>query len=376
MASTLLHFTALAMMLLSGRWIRELGGSESTLGWFSASIVPGIALGALMAGRLASRVAEKRLIVIGALLVAGTSFSFARFDEITLWLAPLRFLQGVGHGMVFTCLISLVAHAVSDGQKARGIGYVTLFAQLGNVGGVALAEGVLLPFGFSAVFAGAACIAGLTGLAALTLPGSLSHSTRHPGTGGTFSPSRHQVVLTVFFFMMLGGSYGTVLQLIPLLVQDLPGVTEKTASATPVMAAIFMTVAICRLFLARLADGRLRQPVLIGSTLLLIAASASWPFVHAISAMVAVAIAFAFGYGLLFPGLNGLVLTKVAGDWRSRASGWIVMAFDGGFFGLLLGLGPIADHFGYITMFSILCTLQLLSALLFLAMARRIAPVS
>lgn len=373
LALTVLHFGALAAMLLSGRWIREMGGSEAVLGWFSASIVPGIVLGAPLAGRLASRFSERRLILVGAFLVGVTALAFAAFDAVSFWLAPLRFLQGLGHGVVFTCLLSLGAHAVPDAHKARGIGYIALCAQLGNVTGVAVAEG-LLAQGFPFIFAAAGALAGLTWLTALTLPDTLSHSPDPAGDApAAFVPSRGQAALAIAFFAVLGGSYGTVLQVIPLLVQDIAAASGKAAHASPVMVAIFCTVAFCRLALARLADGRHRQPVLVGSTLLLISATACWPATSSVTEMVAVGVAFAVGYGLLFPGLNGLVLTQVAGRWRSRASGWIVMAYDGGFFGLLLGLGPLAARWGYGAMFWTLCLLQLTGALLFLVMVRRIA---
>lgn len=369
---TVLHFAALATMLLSGRWIRELGGSESVLGWFSASIVPGIVIGALLAGRLASRLAERRLILAGALLIAATSAALAGFDRISLWLAPLRCLQGLGHGIIFTCLVSLAAHTLPDRWKTRGLGYLMLCAQLGNVAGVALAENLLLPLGgFAAVFAGAAGMAGAALLGALNLPDRLSHAGDGPGGAG-LTPRTGEIVIAVAFFFILGGSYGTVLQLIPLLVLDLARFTGDAPRATPIMAVIFLTVAASRLFLAHLADGRFRRPVLVGSTLLLVLSTAGWPLAGSSSALLAVAFFFGLGYGLLFPGLNGLVLTRVAGRFRSRASGWIVMAFDGGFFGLLLLLGPIAEMFGYRLMFILLCSLQACGALLFLAMVRHV----
>ena len=105
--------------------------------------------------------------------------------------------------------------------------------------------------------------------------------------------------------------------------------------------------------------------------LLMMLATASWPHAHSVQQLMLIAVGFALGYGLLFPGLNGLVLGKVDSAWRSRASGWIVMAFDGGFFGLLLILGPVAEHHGYVIMFSLLLVLQAISGLAFLWMTKR-----
>lgn len=372
LALTILHFGALASLLLSGRWIRSLGGSESELGWFSASIVPGIVLGAPLAGRLARRYGEKPLILLGLFLVGAMTFGFTGIDQLTPWLALMRFFQGLGHGMVFTCLLSLAAQHIADDKKAQGMGYVALCAQLGNVSGVILAEG-LLPFGFIAVFIGGGTLACLAWLGTLGLPAETPYSkAEHTGNPAGFAPGTRQIALAVAFFLTLGGSYGTVLQLIPLLVLDIARLTGESARATPVMAAIFVTVAICRFALASLADGRHRQSVLIASTVLLIAATLCWPLASSIKQMMIVAVFFAFGYGLLFPGLNGLVLSQVAPAWRSRASGWIVMAFDGGFFGLLLALGPIAQRFGYLPMFALLALMQLSTALLFLGMLRRL----
>jgi len=369
---TALHFGALSGLLLAGRWIRELGGSESQLGWFSASIVPGIVCGAWMAGRLAAHIGEKRLIIGGIFLTGILTATFAGFDQISAWFVPIRFGQGFGHGMVFTSLISLTAHSVSNPQKSQGMGYIALCAQLGNASGVAIAENLLLPHGFAFLFLGCSALTLFAWVAATRLPRFAATNENNPEIAGGMIPTALQNGLAILFFVILGGSYGTVLQLIPLLVADLAHAASPAPHATPVMAAIFFTVAACRLFLARLADSRFRQPVLIASTLLLIVATAGWPLTQSIGEMVVVAIFFALGYGLLFPGLNGLVLSSIASSWRSRASGRIVMAFDGGFFGLLLLLGPIAETFGYMAMFAILGLLQLAAALLFLAMIRQV----
>lgn len=360
-------------MLLSGRWLREMGGSESVLGWFSASVVPGIILGALLAGRLATHTAEKHLIIAGLTLVGGTSLVFAQFEQISFWLVPLRCLQGLGHGAVFTSLFSLAAHTIPDTKKAQGIGYVALAAQLGNVSGVSLAEWLVLHSGFALAFTCAAALTAAGLIGALGLPTGLSTATTGttPAAPTPAVPKTWHITLSVAFFFILGGSYGTVLQCLPLLVQDIARSTGESSAATPVMATIFLTVAACRLFLAKLADGRHRRAVLIGVMLLLMLASASWPFATSVKQLMLIAVFFALGYGLLFPGLNGLVLNHVASNWRSRAAGWIVMAFDGGFFGLLLVLGPVADYWGYHWMFALLVGLQLLFGLAFLRLTRR-----
>ena len=366
----LLHFAAIAAMLLSARWIVFLGGSKSELGWFSAGILPGLVLGAPLAGRMADRIAEKYLILVGVTLVAASMLALAHSSSISYWLLLWRCIQGFGHGMVFACIFGLAAHAIPDGKKAQGIGYIALTIQLGNLGGVSFAEWLLLRAGFPTMYLGAVLLCGLAFVSALTLPATPSRSPSRKDIAAAHHvvPAKLQVVLAVSFFFILGGSYGTVLQLMPLLVQDVALKTGASAIVTPVMAAIFITVALCRLVLARLADGRHQRLVLIGFMLIMMLATLGWPLAASMTQLVLVAIAFALGYGLLFPGLNGLILSHVAPEWRSRASGWVVMAFDGGFFGLLLLLGPVAEHSGYLVAFVLLALLQLLTGLVFLSM--------
>jgi MFS family permease len=367
----LLHFAAIAVMLLSARWIVFLGGSKSELGWFSAGILPGLVLGAPLAGRLADRIAEKYLILVGVSLVALSMLALAHSASISYWLLLWRVIQGFGHGMVFASIFGLAAHAIPAGKKAQGIGYIALAIQLGNLIGVSFTEWLLLRADFSTMYLGSVLLCGFAFLSALALPSTLSrHAMSQDGAEVQHVvPGRLQAVLAVGFFFVLGGSYGTVLQLMPLLVQDVALKTGASALVAPVMAAIFITVALCRLVLARLADGRHQRLVLIGFMLLMMLATLGWPLAASMTQLVLVAIAFALGYGLLFPGLNGLVLSHVAPAWRSRASGWVVMAFDGGFFGLLLLLGPVAEHYGFFVAFALLMGLQLLTGLAFLGMA-------
>lgn len=369
-----LHFAAIAAMLLSARWIIALGGSKSILGWFSAGILPGLVLGAPLAGRLANRIAERHLILCGITLVASSLIALAHCADISAWLLLWRFVQGFGHGIVFACLFSLAAHSIPEGKKAQGIGYIALCIQIGNLGGVTLAEWLLLRSDFSCMYLGAATLSGLALFCALSLPAPtprLTAATTEPQSPA-LRPTTRQLIITISFFFILGGSYGTVLQLIPLLVQNASRHSGETVLATPVLAALFLTVAACRLFLARLADGRHQRLVLVTFTLLMLLATLAWPLANSLSQLVLIAILFALGYGLLFPGLNGLVLARVAPEWRSRASGWVVTAFDGGFFGLLLLIGPLAEYGGYGIAFAVLATLQIGSGLIFLHMTQSI----
>lgn len=372
-----LHFAAIAAMLLSARWIVALGGSKSTLGWFSASILPGLALGAPLAGWLVRRVAERRLLLLGAALVACSLLALSQTGTLSLWLVCWRLLQGFGHGMVFACIFSLAAHAIPDGRKAQGIGYVALTIQVGNLAGVSYAEWLLQQGDFPIMYLGAAILSIVTVLAALALPLTPARpdcaSGLAAGETPALVPGRRQVILSVAFFFVLGGTYGTVLQLIPLLVSDVARNGGSSNSVAPLMAAIFITVALCRLFLAKLADGRYRRPVLVGFTVILCLSTFAWPHASTMPQLLGVATLFALGYGLLFPGLNGLVLSHVAPQWRSRASGWVVMAFDGGFFGMLLLLGPLAEEFGYTSAFCLLAGLQMFSGLMFLRMTNRLS---
>ncbi len=372
---SMLHFAAIATMLLSARWIVDLGGNKSVLGWFSAAILPGIVTGAPLAGKWAARIPERSLILIGIGLLACSLFALSHYTQLSYSLLFWRFVQGFGHGMVFASIFGLAAHSIPEGKKSQGIGYIALAIQLGNLAGVSLAEGLLLRSGYADMYLGGVALSGLAMLCALGLPRRTSQPARSesgPGTADGLIPQPAQTALAIGFFFVLGGSYGTVLQLIPLLVQEAGRSSSVPATATPVMAAIFITVAVCRLLLARLADGRHQRAVLVGFMLLLICSTLAWPFATSLPQLTLIALFFALGYGLLFPGLNGLVISRVAPEWRSRASGWVVTAFDGGFFGLLLILGPVAEHFGYRTTFILLAALQLLMGGVFLQMARRI----
>jgi len=372
---SLLHFAAIAVMLLSARWIVDLGGNKSVLGWFSAAILPGIVTGAPLAGKWAGRIPERHLILVGIALSACSLFGLSHYTQISYSLLFWRFVQGFGHGMVFASIFGLAAHSIPEGKKSQGIGYIALAIQLGNLVGVSLAEGLLPHSGYPDMYLGGVVLSGLAMLCALGLPRRTSQQVggaSSPGTADGLIPQPAQVILAIAFFFVLGGSYGTVLQLIPLLVQEAGRSSGAPATAAPVMATIFITVAACRLLLARLADGRHQRAVLIAFMLLLMGSTLAWPFAASISQLTLTALFFALGYGLLFPGLNGLVISRVTPEWRSRASGWVVTAFDGGFFGMLLILGPVAEYFGYRTAFVLLAALQLLMGGVFLQMARRI----
>src|SRR5579871_2446683 len=111
--------------------------SEAQIGWANSCALVGCLVGALLAGALSDRLGRKRLLIVSALLFAGTSIGNAlaqTFDTFIAW----RMLGGVGIGLAS----SLSPMYISEIAPARARGRLVSVNQLTIVVGILLAQAI------------------------------------------------------------------------------------------------------------------------------------------------------------------------------------------------------------------------------------------
>ena len=145
---TVASVVALGGLLFGWDWV-VIGGAKpffesyfqlhdpSLVGWANSCALVGCLVGALLAGALSDRLGRKRLLIVSALLFAGTSIGNAlahTFDAFIAW----RMLGGVGIGLAS----SLSPMYISEIAPARARGRLVSVNQLTIVVGILLAQAI------------------------------------------------------------------------------------------------------------------------------------------------------------------------------------------------------------------------------------------
>lgn len=246
-----MFYAAIAPLLPS--YEAELGLSKAAAGVLTASYAAGTLLASVPAGYLAARRGPRAAVLLGLVLLSGSSLAFAFAPNVVL-LDLARFVQGVGGACSWAGGLAWVMRAAGPGARGGVVGAVMAAA----VGGVALgpvlgatAQVTSPELVFSAV---AVLAAALAGWAALTpgLPGSVPPPLAELGRAITRGP-----VLASFALVGLPALFsGTLAVLAPLRLDDL-GASGIAIGAIFLVAAL-LEAAISPL-IGRVSDRRGRR---------------------------------------------------------------------------------------------------------------------
>ncbi len=240
----------------------DFGAGAATIGLLiSAFSVAQLAVAPLW-GRLSDGYGRRPAILAGLLITAGAYvlFGFARSEE-TLLLA--RIVQGIGGGTIGV-VQAYVADVSTPAQRTKSLGWLSAITSLGAVAGPAFGSLMVSLGGQSFVGFGAAALAALVSIFAW---GFLRESRGAPTIGGPVprATTGRAAILHVLrrwhepaprliwiYAVGIGAFYGTI-QIVPLLLADRLGVTERTVGYF-VMYLGAMGVVVRALILGRAVD--------------------------------------------------------------------------------------------------------------------------
>ena len=305
-------------------------------------------------GRFSDRYGRRPAILSGLVVSAAAYIVFAYTDSLTLLLIS-RFVQGVGAGTVGV-LQAYVADTMGEDERAKSLGWLSAATSFGVVVGPALGSFLTILWGHAAPGVGGAvlCISvsvfawrylreSRAGLATAA-------SSRRPRAGRealvrVLTHAGQPAPRLIWIYAVgIGAFYGTV-QLMPLVLADRFGVTEKTVGWFFMYFGL-MGVVIRALLLGPVVR-RLREPRVARMGVILLAAGLclaglSQSYVTLFTAFTLMPLGTAF----LFPCITALLSCVVTPEERGLQMG--VQQTYGGISRVAFPIfaGMIVDHYG------------------------------
>ncbi|MFL0809531.1 MAG: MFS transporter [Agarilytica sp.] len=376
-AVAFLYFASASMMLYFPKYIVDLGGNEQQAGWLSGvSLIP-MLLFSLFIGSMSDKYGSKTLVMSGLILFSLSTYLQGYITDTGYETFCLRFLQGMGHALVFSPLLAEVARIIPDGYRAAGIGYFTVSIQAGNTLGSSIGELCIKMWSYTSLF-NIATFIGLTALIALfgikstkQQPQNSSKQKISDTQQTTALPNQYFGYLAVL--LILGCSFGIALQFMPIYFDFL---LREELVQTPIsnlyfMTSCLMTVAMVRLFIGHHTDGIHRDKILKVCFVVMLFSLAALPFIRSEFASLLISICFGLSYGLIFPSVNAQIIEMVDADKRGKSSGILAVVYEVGFRGMPVLAGSLVFYIGYTQMFYTLCVAFGLSILFLLYTKRK-----
>ena len=330
------------------------------------------------AGRLISAVGERRVYLIGLLIVAVSTLACA-FAQNYWQLLVVRGLGGIGSTMFTVSAMGLLIRMAPDDIRGRVSGYFSAGFLIGNISGPLIGSalvgfGLRMPF---VVYAIALLVASAVVATQLRADGESAGSGAQPGGEPVALAAawRNRAYRAVIVSNFANGwaSFGVRVAVVPLFVVD--GLGEDAALAGVVLAAYAAGNVIAIMAAGRLSDSHGRKILILPGLAVVSAATAAMGFTTSIAATVAASAVAGLGSGMFVP-TQQATLADVLGN-RVRGGSALAaftMASDLGAVSGPIVVGFIASTAGFTTAFAVTGAVTAVALLMWL-FAPETAPV-
>jgi MFS family permease len=361
--------TITALLLFSGFYllmptlplfIKQLGGSESQVGFIIGVFTISAVIVRPIVGGLMDRYGRRAFIISGLLFFAITMYFY---DWITgvIFLVVLRIFHGISWAIATTSIGTAVTDVIPQSRRGEGMGWYGLAMTLGMALGPILGLWVAKSFSFHYLFL--LC----TGLALIAF--ILAFGTKFPAVQLTqektisfFEKTFLPIAIVTFF---LSFTFGGVTTFLPLFAAKI----QVNAGTFFLVYAVTLTV--IRPIAGKISDKYGEGVIIVPALFTLIVALLVLTFTKGIVGIVITAILYGIGFGSAQPALQVATIRLAPSEKRGVANATFFTAFD---LGIGLGsiiLGFVSQLMGYQMLFIICTASGFISLLIFILFVKK-----
>jgi MFS family permease len=335
--------------------ILDLGGSKAVAGLFLGVLTYASALSAPITGALADRIGKRRMLLITSVAIGCFSLAYAASRNYWVPLVLVFF-----HGLFWSGLLSAssayMTEVIPESRRAEGIGYWGMATMLAT----AVSPGVglwMYGHGWAWLCLGTAFLNVVMAAIAWRLPPDTTVAARLSRDrliGGSLVEWRVVAVAIALFLCSFG--YGGIMSFVAVRCDEL-GIAPRSLFFMSFATTVFVT----RIFSGRLADQVGHRRFLLPCLGLVTVGLALTAAAQTRTELVVAASVFGLGFGNQYPAFVGHVMKFVDPARRGAAFGGILAAFDTGVGTGSIGVGALAERFGFAPAFGIAAGLSAFS---------------
>lgn len=361
MAGMLILFTGFYLLLPTfPLFIKELGGSDAHVGLAAGVFTLTAVVFRPFVGGLLDRYGRRPFMLWGMVFFAVSMYLYDWVGSIAVMLA-LRVLHGASWAFSTTAVSTSVTDIIPTTRRGEGMGWFGMAMTLAMAIGPMLGVWVLQNSSFHGLF----LLATALSVAALILV----FATKTPFTPkdgakkmDIFEKSLWPVTVSLFF---LAVAYGGITTFVPLFAASI----QINSGTFFLVYALALTLA--RPFAGKLSDRLGEANVIVPSLVLTVASLLVLSFANGLFGVIVAALLYGLGFGSAQPALQAANLRLAPPEKRGVATASFMTAFDLGIGAGSIALGWVSQYTGYGVLFTVCAVSVAISALLFLACAKR-----
>ncbi|MFM1655203.1 MFS transporter [Brevibacillus sp. B_LB10_24] len=341
-------------------YIKQLGVSESQLGFIIGAFTLSAVVARPITGGLLDRYGRRFFIITGLILFAITMFLYNWAGGI-LWLFLLRILHGVGWAISTTSIGTSITDVIPAHRRGEGMGWYGISITVSMAIGPIIGVWIVQSGSFQSLIVLAACLSVAAILIALAtkVPVIRSDNRRKMEF---FDKSVLPISAAIFF---LAFTYGGITTFLPLFAESI----QVNAGTFFLVYAIALTLT--RPVAGKLADRYSEGSIIIPSIIITIIALFILSISNGLTGIIASAILYGIGFGSAQPTLQAATLNLVSPAKKGVAIASFFTAID---LGIGLGsiiLGLVSQYLGYSFLFTVCAVSGFISLLIFAVFVRR-----
>lgn len=326
-------------------FITDKGGDQLAVGLVVSLFTVSALLVRPFTGKALDSMGRRPVLLSGLAIFLFSVFGYYWMASVALVLA-LRFVHGIGWGIVTTTYGTIVSDIIPAERRGEGMGYFGMFTNLAMAVGPLIGLSVSQSFGYGWLFGISGGLTGvamiLTRMVEIKAPIGMTQPSAAAG-GGLFEK---KALFPALLALLTGVMYGGVVSFITLFGQEV-GIEN--------VGLYFLFNAIS-LMLVRPLAGKLfdkKGPfwVLMPGGVLTGIAVVVLSYSTTELGLIVAAILFGIGAGSVQPSLQAWTIQRVDPSRRGAATGTFFSAFDLGIGGGAMILGAIAKQTGFAMMY-------------------------
>ncbi|MED1797718.1 MFS transporter [Brevibacillus porteri] len=361
--------TITALLLFSGFYllmptlpmlIKQLGGSESQVGFIIGVFTISAVIFRPIVGGLMDRYGRRVFIISGLLFFAMTMYFY---DWVTgvIFLVVLRILHGISWAIATTSIGTAVTDVIPQSRRGVGMGWYGLAMTLGMALGPILGLWVAKSFSFHYLFLLCTALALMAFIFALnTKIPVVKNTAKQPIS--FFEKTVLPIAIVTFFLSI---TFGGITTFLPLFAENI----QVNAGTFFLVYAVTLTV--IRPLAGKISDKYGEGVIIVPTLFILIVALLVLTMTKGLVGLVLTAILYGIGFGSAQPALQIATLRIAPPEKRGVANATFFTAFDLGIgLGAIL-LGLVSQLMGYQMLFIVCAGSGFVSVIIFILFVKK-----
>lgn len=335
-----------AFLLLPIR-IKELGGSESDIGFIMGATGLSTIFTTPAVGMLVDRWGRKWFIALGGLLMSLTTLPFVYMDTLNFLFPLLRIMHGAAFSLCFISAGTLTADVAPVSKRSQALGLFGVFTIVNYALAPFVGKRLVEAFGFDVFFEVVFIFGFLSFLIALLIRESnKTTSGAAIGNGILTTLFRKGVFVAAFTLMISGSGFIPTLTFIPVFAEHI-----KVESFDLFFIAYTLSTLFVRIFGGWIPDSFGKKRAAIPSLFFFALSIMGIGFASNATHFIEAGILFGLSHGLVYPSIYALVIDLSPNVDRGKAFAICSVSFTlGGMLGSFL-YGVVAEHLGFQVMY-------------------------